>query len=266
MAKKVYLIRAAQFYKIGISTSIEKRLAQVQTGCPITCEYVGYFPSSDPVKLEKYLHLILQDYKTKGEWFDLGDDNVRRLITEFNLKHVINPYTDVTQETERTTASKALKEARDITAQVNEVDRLYQESYPGWSLSDNGRAQMRRLLIKYGINVVSECVKHISTKADDTKFFDLVDATCKTYHNYGRHIPDRLWRVYHDTKRLLGKEEGSAVIRYAMQNNYDSDDGFYRLMNAFISNPQEFNNGNIHEFMMSCQPVLNGDYDGFDKN
>lgn len=235
MSKKVYLIRAAQFYKIGISHNITKRLGAVQTGCPIKCEYVGYFPSSSPEQLEKDLHLAFQDFKTWGEWFDLGDDNIRKLITDWNLKHVVNPYAETTQETERTTASRALQEARDTSAQVNAIDRLYSEHFPGRSINDIMRSKVRKLIIRYGFDVVSTVLNHLASYRDKNEALSFLPNGCKQFSQYGRHIPVRVWKWYMKIKQFISQEDATWFVDYTMTNNLEDDEEYMRCVELEIA-------------------------------
>lgn len=233
MSKKVYLIRAAQFYKIGISHNITKRLGAVQTGCPIKCEYVGYFPSSSPEQLEKDLHLAFQDFKTWGEWFDLGDDNIRKLITDWNLKHVINPYAETTQETERTAQSSALKDAREITALVNEISRLYTEIYPVSYLNDQGKAGIRGFIVKYGFDVVAECIKHASASMDHTTIFSKLPYVLRNYSKYGRHVDSKTWQLYSKVKQAFDRDSANDLLKVVMVNDIDLSDDKFKLLSDY---------------------------------
>lgn len=245
--KKVYLIRAAQFYKIGISANIPKRLAAVQTGCPITCEYVGYFPSADPEQLERHLHLAFQDFKTKGEWFDLGDDNVKRLITQYNLKHVVNPYAEVTRETERTSSSPALEEARDVSAEVNIIGMLFSECYRGKALTDNGKQIIRRLLVKYGTRAVSESIKDLSSKVDLDKFWDKIPYSCKSYATHGRHVNQLTWRLYFGVLEKYGQDAANELLMFTMKHQLDDDKPFHTYIKDWCTeiHPEEYDFGGV---------------------
>ena len=78
---QIYLIKAQELnlYKIGFSKSAQKRVKQLQTGCPYQLEIVSiYEPKKFPNKVEKVMHRSMSIYKKdedntelKGEWFDL---------------------------------------------------------------------------------------------------------------------------------------------------------------------------------------------------
>ena len=74
MSKNVqllYLVQAGDFYKIGISHDVNKRLAGLQTGnChKVTC--LAYYQTQQPAsKVERALHKLFDKYRMNGEWFD----------------------------------------------------------------------------------------------------------------------------------------------------------------------------------------------------
>lgn len=83
---KIYLIRAQEIYlyKIGITKNVNKRIKQLQTGCPYKLELIeSYEPKFFVNKIEKTLHRSCACYQTnpdfselQGEWFNLPNEIV----------------------------------------------------------------------------------------------------------------------------------------------------------------------------------------------
>ena len=66
------------FCKIGITRDLGKRIAQVQTGCPVPIAEVAYMPMPDSSRarlVEARMHCKLKEHHSHGEWFrlDLAD-------------------------------------------------------------------------------------------------------------------------------------------------------------------------------------------------
>ena len=78
--QKVYLLKAGDYYKIGVSNNINERIKQLQTGCPhkITC--IGKIEYCDALKTEKRLHRMFKDSNTYGEWYK--PDNISQMILQ----------------------------------------------------------------------------------------------------------------------------------------------------------------------------------------
>lgn len=69
-------------FKIGVTRgSIEKRIKSLQTGNPNEIFICKYFKTVDPYFFEKQLHFRYRDYKAKGEWFELGSDEIEKFET-----------------------------------------------------------------------------------------------------------------------------------------------------------------------------------------
>lgn len=88
----VYIVKieSERKYKIGYTKrKLEKRLKELQTGCPDVIEPVWYFKSKYVTKLESYLHRQFKDKKIEGEWFLLENediDNIKRECVNFEKR------------------------------------------------------------------------------------------------------------------------------------------------------------------------------------
>jgi hypothetical protein len=69
----VYLIRCEEnnYYKIGITKNIERRLKQIQTGTPDKIYLVEKYESDFSSKIEKALHNYFIYCHRNNEWFEL---------------------------------------------------------------------------------------------------------------------------------------------------------------------------------------------------
>ena len=71
------------FVKIGYSSCPERRLKQIQTGCPFNVSILGKMNGN--AKKEKELHRKFQKNKTKGEWFVISDE-IKNLIESCKIQ------------------------------------------------------------------------------------------------------------------------------------------------------------------------------------
>lgn len=78
--KKLYILFISELNlcKIGISENVEKRVRQLQTGCPFKIDVVKKYESTISSRIEKILHrkyanrkLDENEYNLMGEWFSL---------------------------------------------------------------------------------------------------------------------------------------------------------------------------------------------------
>ena len=56
-----------QFIKVGFSRNVERRLAAIQDGGPLSLHIVDEFPGD--ITDEQSVHAILKEHRLRGEWF-----------------------------------------------------------------------------------------------------------------------------------------------------------------------------------------------------
>jgi len=80
----VYFIQAGEGgpIKIGYASNFSKRLAALQTGCPVELSVLGMMPGGP--REESELHVRLRWHRTRGEWF-APTDAVLRAIAEVSV-------------------------------------------------------------------------------------------------------------------------------------------------------------------------------------
>ena len=65
----VYVIQCRNFIKIGTTNNPQKRLSELQVGCPFKLNLLQSFASCAPKADEKRLHDLLHKRRVRGEWF-----------------------------------------------------------------------------------------------------------------------------------------------------------------------------------------------------
>lgn len=93
--KSIYILYISELNvcKIGISENVEKRLKQLQTGCPFKIDVARKYDTDNSTKIEKILHRKYQnrklddnEYNLIGEWFNIPISEV--LNFEGNCKEI----------------------------------------------------------------------------------------------------------------------------------------------------------------------------------
>ena len=67
--KQIYIIRSGEYYKVGITNNVKKRLGDLQVGNPVKLEVIRAFTVHNPYLREDMVHQALKDYHVRGEWF-----------------------------------------------------------------------------------------------------------------------------------------------------------------------------------------------------
>jgi len=94
-AVSVYFMRAGSdgLVKIGCATDVEKRRAELQTGCPATLEVIATIPGGRD--REKALHAHWKHRRVRGEWFKITEADISAKLLderhEFDLLVAVEP-------------------------------------------------------------------------------------------------------------------------------------------------------------------------------
>jgi len=72
----VYLIAGRDYYKIGQTMYLEKRVKSISRTLPFDVTIVHKIKTNNRFKLEKEMHNEFSNKNVKGEWFDLNDNDI----------------------------------------------------------------------------------------------------------------------------------------------------------------------------------------------
>lgn len=83
----VYIIEANNVYKVGITSNLERRIKQLQTGCSDVISLIAAIEIDISAcnDIEKKIHRELSQSHLIGEWFDCGPEEMLRIIENYDF-------------------------------------------------------------------------------------------------------------------------------------------------------------------------------------
>ncbi len=133
----VYIIRAGNFIKIGVTNNIKRRMNQIKPYCPLELSLLrlyGPLTRKEAFNFESYLHTCFMSDKMKNEWFrywreddiDMYDD----LFDEFdfeNAEEIIKEETRIKMSAMKDVEAynKAMKKRIHLFDQLANNDDVY---------------------------------------------------------------------------------------------------------------------------------------------
>lgn len=87
----VYIVRSLDRYKIGLSSNLrtlKRRLDEMNTLNAYGIEQIMLIQTRRPESVEKKLHTQFNDRRVNGEWFELTEDDLNSIQTDYR-RHII---------------------------------------------------------------------------------------------------------------------------------------------------------------------------------
>ena len=72
-------------YKIGFTKNLKARLQAFRTAIPFKLNLIHYVETKHYVSLEKLIHSQFKNYRRKGEWFELNENELAELEEVFSF-------------------------------------------------------------------------------------------------------------------------------------------------------------------------------------
>lgn len=119
----VYICECQGYYKVGSAGDPKARIKDMQIGNPFPVTLVHSIGVSNPVVLERVLHIRLQRWRKSGEWFAIPPD----VLIQLKAMDLENAERMVNERTPMVTAEfpVAISEGFSLEDHIKEVERNF---------------------------------------------------------------------------------------------------------------------------------------------
>ena len=122
---QVYVIRLGDtnYFKVGMTTDINGRIATLQTATPFDLHLIAAAAHKNAYTIEHDIHELLKPYRVRNEWFDCDQSEVMRVFETVNAMCTIDRALDDRSLELESIIERTLNVSHQTIAQINRVLR-----------------------------------------------------------------------------------------------------------------------------------------------
>lgn len=159
MADQVYVLRLGDtdYFKVGVTQDMVKRLASLQTGSPFELSVVRLYETDAAYKLEQDVHSLLKAYRVRNEWFFCDLSVITHVFSVAETMHMVDSVLDL----------PVLESSIEIpeTSQKDRDELIIKCIQAGMN-----RAQIREHLSAQGFKVKNDYITHLRARCATVVF------------------------------------------------------------------------------------------------
>lgn len=253
----VYIMKCANYYKIGHSKNPKSRRASIQTHNPLDVKICALLKTNEFIKTEKKLHNQFLKRRTRGEWFELEEKDLIKLKIEFGFEFLIN-----IGEIQKIEFDNTISKSETQKFRINNLDLenaiLHFEDLFDCSINNN--SVFKKACLKYDIDIVMTSINNLFNRDfTSQQAYSKLNTFCK-YENEKRKNPVSyltgiIKSIYTRHYNSELDDELIDLLEEKLKNVNDVD-GFLKTINSkkFYLDYQEFWD-NIPSFVLNSKTL-----------
>lgn len=223
----IYIMKCSSFYKIGYSKNPANRLKTVRTHNPLEVKIIATLKTNNYIELERKLHDLFYNKRTRGEWFELKEDDLLTLKIEYGFSFKIKLNSILEHEKHNKEVLNELKTLR-VDNHKNDVVKSYFEDMFSCEITDN--KIIRKVSIKYNKDIIKDSIDSLFSQGyEANKAYQMLEKVCKnkkealdTPNKYFIKIITAIFYNYY--KSYLTNEDKIYLEKYIDVTNFDIDE------------------------------------------
>lgn len=177
----VYVVKCGDFFKIGITKDLDKRIMSLQVGNPVKIEpFLRILPIGSARKLEKELHEKFTEKSISGEWFSLSIADLRFVFEEYapnlffdcgfeNFIAYIGEDSVIETSDMPKLHKEALRKIEESQQESKTAIDLIELRMPMFTLSNHGKKKLTGYVHNYGIETTIKAIEYTTKTFYDGK-------------------------------------------------------------------------------------------------
>ena len=216
----VYVMKCSIFYKIGFSKNPNNRLKTVKTHNPLDVNILATLKTDDYLSLEKQLHNEFSNKRSRGEWFELNEDDLLYLKVNygFSFKIAINKIKKSNIDN-----IEILNEVKEVRIDNTKIDYFISYFESLYDCTINDFKQIKKACLKFDTDTIKEAIESLYNQDMDTaKAYGLIVKVCTNIMEIKTDPSKHIAKI---VKAIMYKQYGNVLhpedIEY-IEENYNT--------------------------------------------
>ena len=244
----IYIIKCCNFYKIGYSKNPKNRRATIQTHNPLDVILCATLKTEHYKEKEKELHNLFATKRTRGEWFELKNDDLIKLQIEYGFSFKI-PVSKINDDDnyEKTNYQTQTNKFRIDNYSLEYCIKTF-ESLFDCKIQNN--KEIRRCCIKFEEEIVLNAINSLFTQDYDSQraynmLYKVCDNMMQIKTNPSKYIAKIVKAIYYKHYNYTLQEEEVTYIENNFDTRLDADD----VIKTLNSKKFYMDNGGFWDFI-----------------
>lgn len=172
----VYVIKCSIYYKVGFSKNPSNRLRTVKTHNPLPVSLLATLKTSEYLSVEKELHGVFSDKNSNREWFELNEDDLIMLKTDYGFTFK-KPINSIFNKKEQDYSFEDIKKVRVDNNKISYFRHYFEDLF---CVCINDLRELKKCCLNHDIETIKESMDSLySQSMEPNKAYNLINKVCE---------------------------------------------------------------------------------------
>lgn len=182
----VYIMKCANYYKIGYSKNPQNRRSTIQTHNPLDVKICALLKTESFIDVEKDLHKYFITKRSRGEWFELEESDLIKLKVDWGFEFKIKIGKINKDNFDNTSENSETKKFRLNNLDLENAINYFEDIF---DCTISNTKKIKSACLKYDIKIVMKCINDLFVRDYDPNLaYSKLLTFCK-YENEKQNNP-----------------------------------------------------------------------------